>query len=91
MRDEWNAQHNLRVGLETARSSVHELAHQIRDRVYSYDRLSRAGSKDSETEKASDIKWSLYELQSLAENYEERIELLQNDVEDLLEKLEEID
>ena len=91
MRDEWNAQHNLRVGLSTARSSVHELITQIRDKAYSYDRLSSASSNDSEIEKANDIKWSLYELQSLAENYEERIEILQNDVEYLLDKLKEID
>lgn len=91
MRDEWNAQHNLRVGLETARSSVRELAHQIRDKAYGYDRLSSASSNDSESEKANDIKWSLYELQSLAENYEERIEILQSDVEYLLDKLKEID
>ena len=91
MRDEWNAQHNLRVGLETARSSVHELSNQLRDKSYGYDRLSSASSNDSEIEKANEIKWKLYELQSLAESFEERIEILQNDVGNLLNKLEEID
>lgn len=91
MRDEWNAQHNLRVGLETARSSIHELINQLRERQYGLDRQVSATSDKREAAYADDIKWKLYELQSLTENYEERIELLQNDVEDLLEKLEEID
>ena len=91
MRDEWNAQHNLRVGLSTARSSIHSLITQIRDKAYSYDRLANATSNDSEAVQANDIKWSLYELQSLAESFEERIEMLQSDVDNLLDKLKEIE
>ena len=91
MRDEFNAQHNLRVGLSTARSSIHELIHQLRDRQYGLDRQAQATHNDTEAAEAEELRWKLYDLQSLAESYEERIEMLQNDVDNLLNKLQEID
>ena len=91
MRDEWNAQHNLRVGLSTAYSSIHELIHQLSERQYGLDRLARATSDDKEAAEAEELRWKLYDLQSLAESYQERIEMLQNDVDNLLDKLQEID
>lgn len=90
MRDEWNAQHNLRVGLSTARSSIHELIHQLQELQYGLDRQVSATSDKREAAYADDIKWKLYDLQSLAESYQERIELLQNDVDNLLDKVKEI-
>ena len=91
MRDEFNAQHNLRVGLGTARSSIHELINQLRERQYGLDRQVSATSDKREAAYADDIKWKLYDLQSLAESYQERIEMLQDDVDNLLNKLQEID
>lgn len=91
MRDEFNAQHNLRVGLSTARSSVHGLIHQLSERQYGLDRMARATPNDTEAAEAEELRWKLYDLQSLAESYQERIELLQNDVDNLLNKLQEID
>ena len=91
MKDKWNAQHNLRVGLSTASSSIHELIHQLSERQYGYGRQSQASGSDREAAAAEDLKWELYDLQSLAESYQERIEMLQNDVDNLLDKLEEID
>jgi len=91
MRDAFNAQHNLRVGLSTARSSVHELIHQLSERQYGLDRQAQATSDNQEAAEAEELRWKLYDLQSLAESYEERIEMLQNDVDNLLNKLQEID
>lgn len=90
MRDEFNAQHNLRVGLSTARSSVHELIHQLSERQYGLDRMERATPNDTEAAEAEELRWKLYDLQSLAESYQERIEMLQNDVDNLLDKVKEI-
>lgn len=90
MRDEFNAQHNLRVGLSTAQSSIRELIHQLSERQYGLDRLARATSDDKEAAEAEEIRWKLYDLQSLAESYQERIEMLQNDVDNLLNKVQEI-
>lgn len=91
MRDEFNAQYNLSVGLSTARSSIHELINQLRERQYGLDIQVSATSDKREAAYADDIKWKLYDLQSLAESYQERIEMLQDDVDNLLNKLQEID
>ena len=90
MKDAWNAQHNLRVGLSTACSSIHELIHQLQELQYGVDRQVSAASDKREAAYADDIKWKLYDLQSLAESYQERIEMLQDDVDNLLDKVEEI-
>ena len=70
--------HNLRVSLENARASMHELWFALQHDVHTVD-------------SSEDKHWKMHELENLAFDYEDRIEAIQRDVDDLITRLEEIE
>jgi len=69
--------HNLRVGLETARSSLHDLNFQLQHEKYN-------------TDPEDDDYWTIDEAEDLTFSLEETIEGIQETVSHLISKLEAI-